>query len=151
MTGQSSENWNVKLCQHYSAQQASDLRKICARGGTRTTFQSLKTPGTRENIRNPGRSEACTTRSEPKSVNIVHTSFRPISLTRETARAPPVAAAVPTSPEASSAVRRPDWMTMRALPQTFSALPLMLQAAEVQFNFAAVYMHYHLCVFYARG
>jgi hypothetical protein len=57
-------------------EKASDLRKHCARGGTRTTFQPLQTLGTRENMRNKGQSEGCLAQYEAKSVDIVHTHFR---------------------------------------------------------------------------
>lgn len=47
-----------------------------ARGGTRTAFPGLQTLGTRENMRNPTRSDRSTTESEAQSVDIVHTRFR---------------------------------------------------------------------------
>ncbi len=54
-------------------QPAPDLRKHCARGGTRTAFRPLKTMGNRENVRNTKESEDCTRHSETKSVDNVHT------------------------------------------------------------------------------
>jgi hypothetical protein len=56
-------------------QKASDLRKHCARGGTRTTFLALQTLGTPENIGNPSNSDRCTTQSEAESVDTVNTPF----------------------------------------------------------------------------
>jgi hypothetical protein len=52
-------------------QKASDLRKHCARGGTRTAFQPLQILGIRENMRNPEQFEGCTKQSETKSVDNV--------------------------------------------------------------------------------
>jgi hypothetical protein len=52
-----------------------DLWKHCARDGTRTVFQALQTPGTRENTGNPKQSGGFTGYSEARSVDIVHTPF----------------------------------------------------------------------------
>jgi hypothetical protein len=58
---------------------APDLRKHCARGGTRTAFQPLQTLDSRPNIRNPGQSSTGTAQSVTQSVDTVHT---PILLTK---------------------------------------------------------------------
>ncbi|WP_426977263.1 integrase core domain-containing protein [Pseudarthrobacter sp. O4] len=52
-----------------SEKNASDLRKHCARGGTRTGLQPWQTLGTLENIPYPAQSGRCTTRSEAESVD----------------------------------------------------------------------------------
>jgi hypothetical protein len=83
----------VKLCQHSKCKEASDLRKYCARGGTRTAFQPLKTLGTPENIRNPSQSDRCTTQSGAKSVDIVNTALlTDFVKLQPTARAPQLGA-----------------------------------------------------------
>jgi hypothetical protein len=56
-------------------QKASDLRKHCARGGTRTAFQPVQIVGTPENISAPSQSGRYATQSEAKSVDSVNTSF----------------------------------------------------------------------------
>jgi hypothetical protein len=57
--------------------QAPEQGKHCARGGTRTGLQPLQTLASRGNIRNPARSDPCTTRSEAECVDSVHTPFLP--------------------------------------------------------------------------
>ncbi len=73
-------------------QKALDLRKHCARGGTRTTFRALQALGTPENMRNPKKFEGCTAGYEAKSVDNVHTLFSSSTADSSTDRS------VPTSP-----------------------------------------------------
>jgi hypothetical protein len=54
-----------------------------ARAGTRTVFQTLQTPGTPENMRNPSRSGMCMSQSDGKGVHIVHTPFCPLRLPQQ--------------------------------------------------------------------
>lgn len=63
---------------HTKQRKTSDLRKYCARGGTRTVFRALKALGTRGNMRNWKQSEDCVTRSEAKTVDNVYTPFPPV-------------------------------------------------------------------------
>ena len=56
-------------------QKAADLRKHCARGGTRTGFQPLNFRRSPANIANPGQSGTSTTQSEAQGVHIVRTLF----------------------------------------------------------------------------
>ena len=63
------------MCTRKNAKNASDLRKRCARGGTRTGFQPLNSRHSPENLRNPAQSGNSTTRSEAQGVHIVHTLF----------------------------------------------------------------------------
>ncbi|MET3952521.1 hypothetical protein ABIB29_003384 [Arthrobacter sp. UYEF36] len=58
-----------------STQKAPDLRKHCARGGTRTGFQPPNFRHSPENLANPAQSGTSTTRSEAQGVYIVHTHF----------------------------------------------------------------------------
>ena len=61
---------NVHTKKH---QQAPDIGKHCARGGTRTGLQAAETLGSRRNKRNPGQSGTGTAQSEAQGVHIVHT------------------------------------------------------------------------------
>jgi hypothetical protein len=61
-------------CPHIKAKTPL-TRGCCARGGTRTGFQALQTPGSLGNMRNPAQSGRCTTRFETQGVHIVHTLF----------------------------------------------------------------------------
>jgi hypothetical protein len=70
-----------RFCQHPKTQQAPDLQKHCARGGTRTAFQTLNFRYFPENLRNPAQSASGTTRSEAQGVHTVHTLFLPTSAT----------------------------------------------------------------------
>jgi hypothetical protein len=81
-----------------NGQQASDLRKHCARGGTRTGFHALTTRHSPNNIRNPVQSGTSTTRSEAQGVHNVHTSFLP-------ALAPPIKLLKRTSGRSSRVLR----------------------------------------------
>ena len=56
-----------------NAEEATDLRKHCARGGTRTAFQVLETLGSRENMRNPKQSDGCSGQYAAENVDTVHT------------------------------------------------------------------------------
>ena len=64
-----------RFCQHPKTKQACDLRKHCARGGTRAGFQPLNFRHSPENLRNPAQSGTSTTRSEAQGVHNVHTLF----------------------------------------------------------------------------
>jgi hypothetical protein len=57
------------------ALETPDLRKHCARGGTRTGLQPLNFRHFPENLRNPAQSATSTARSEAQGVHIVHTLF----------------------------------------------------------------------------
>ncbi len=63
------------FCTHPKGQPAADLRKHCARGGTRTGFQALQTLDNPGNIPKPKQSGSSTTRSDTQGVHIVHTFF----------------------------------------------------------------------------
>lgn len=57
----------------HKSKNPSDEGICCARGGTRTVFQPLKTLGKSENMQNPEQSEVSKTRSRAESVDNVHT------------------------------------------------------------------------------
>ncbi|MCB5275903.1 hypothetical protein BJG92_03457 [Arthrobacter sp. SO5] len=61
------------MCTRKNTPKAPDLRKHCARGGTRTGFQQLNFRRSPENIANPARFVTGTARSEAQGVHIVHT------------------------------------------------------------------------------
>ncbi len=48
----------LQVCTHSTGQPAPDLRKHCARGGTRTRQSPFQTLGSRGNMRNPAQSDA---------------------------------------------------------------------------------------------
>ena len=87
-------------------------------------------------------------------MDIVHTSFFvPIHMTLEIGRAPPTAPAVQPTITGSKLdfAASPLDGDAGVLRQTFSALHVMLQTAEVQFNFAAVNVHHHQPAFERHG
>jgi len=83
-------------------QKASDLRKHCARGETRTAFQPVQIVGTPENISAPSQSGRYATQSEAKSVDSVNTSFCLLPLEHRSVREGAAAPSLPqgvTKPE----------------------------------------------------
>ena len=80
---------------------------------------------------------------KPKVGTLSTLPFCPIDVTLEIGRAPPSRGSRAHITGSKLDFAGSLWMAV-------SALHLMLQTAEVQFNFAAVNAHHHLCVFYSR-